>query len=127
MRNENSCRWRNWSRKLTIVRALNLRGDVIAKFNTNVDFLNRTETIDFSASSAPDVVIDAAAKVGGIGANNAFPVEFLMNNVRIQSNLMEAAHCCSDVEKFVFLGSSCIYPTRLCSTDQGRAFADWSP
>ena len=53
--------------------------------------------------------VDAAAKVGDIGANNAFPVEFLADNVRIQSNLMEAAHA-ADVEKFIFLGSSCIYP-----------------
>ena len=48
-------------------------------------------------------------RLGGIGANNAFPVEFLSDNVRIQSNLMEAAHA-ADVEKFIFLGSSCIYP-----------------
>jgi GDP-L-fucose synthase len=53
--------------------------------------------------------VDAAAKVGGIGANNAYPVEFLADNLRIQSNLMEAAHA-ADVEKFIFLGSSCIYP-----------------
>jgi GDP-L-fucose synthase len=55
------------------------------------------------------LIVDAAAKVGGIGANNTFPVEFLSDNVRIQSNLMEAAHA-ADVEKFIFLGSSCIYP-----------------
>ena len=53
--------------------------------------------------------MDAAAKVGGIGANNSFPVEFLADNLRIQNNLMEAAHA-ADVEKFIFLGSSCIYP-----------------
>jgi GDP-L-fucose synthase len=57
----------------------------------------------------PSLVIDAAAKVGGIGANNSSPVEFLTDNIRIQNNLMEAAHAAS-VEKFVFLGSSCIYP-----------------
>jgi GDP-L-fucose synthase len=55
------------------------------------------------------MVIDAAALVGGIGANNSYPVEFLNNNLRIQSNIMEA---CFDakVPRFIFLGSSCIYP-----------------
>jgi GDP-L-fucose synthase len=55
------------------------------------------------------VIIDAAAVAGGIGANNAYPVEFLSRNLQIQSNLMDAAHA-ADVERFVFLGSSCIYP-----------------
>jgi GDP-L-fucose synthase len=55
------------------------------------------------------VIIDAAAKVGGIGGNNSFPVEFLTQNLQIQSNLMDAAHA-AKTEKFVFLGSSCIYP-----------------
>jgi GDP-L-fucose synthase len=55
------------------------------------------------------MVIDAAARVGGIGANNAFPVEFLTDNIRIQSNLMDAAHD-AKVGRFIFLGSSCIYP-----------------
>jgi GDP-L-fucose synthase len=63
----------------------------------------------FIKANRPSLVIDAAAKVGGIGANNSLPVEFLSDNLRIQSNLMEAAHAAS-VEKFVFLGSSCIYP-----------------
>lgn len=53
--------------------------------------------------------MDAAAKVGGIGANNSFPVEFLGDNLTIQGNLMRAGHK-ANVEKFVFLGSSCIYP-----------------
>jgi GDP-L-fucose synthase len=54
-------------------------------------------------------VIDAAAKVGGIAANNTFPVEFLLENLTIQANLMRAAHE-ANVKRFVFLGSSCIYP-----------------
>jgi GDP-L-fucose synthase len=66
-------------------------------------------TEDFIATAKPSLIIDAAAKVGGIGANNSFPVEFLADNLRIQSNLMEAAHA-ANVEKFIFLGSSCIYP-----------------
>ena len=74
-----------------------------------VDLLDSKATIDFLTATKPDLVIDAAAKVGGIGANNSFPVEFLNDNLRIQSNLMEAAHK-ADVARFVFLGSSCIYP-----------------
>ncbi len=57
----------------------------------------------------PTCIIDAAAKVGGIKFNNDFPVDFLLENLEIQNNLMRAAHQ-FDVEKFVFLGSSCIYP-----------------
>jgi GDP-L-fucose synthase len=74
-----------------------------------VDLLDGKATTDFIRGAKPDLVIDAAAKVGGIGANNSFPVEFLNDNLRIQSNLMEAAHL-AKVERFVFLGSSCIYP-----------------
>ena len=83
--------------------------EVIPVNRTVVDLLDRAATFDFLASVKPTLVIDAAAKVGGIGANNSFPVEFLADNLRIQSNLMEAAHA-ADVEKFIFLGSSCIYP-----------------
>jgi GDP-L-fucose synthase len=74
-----------------------------------VDLLDSKATTEFLTATKPDLVIDAAAKVGGIGANNSFPVEFLNDNLRIQSNLMEAAHK-ADVARFVFLGSSCIYP-----------------
>jgi GDP-L-fucose synthase len=93
-----------------IVRAYVAAGHEVIPVNRKVvDLLDRDATFDFIASVKPALVIDAAAKVGGIGANNAFPVEFLADNVRIQNNLMEAAHA-SNVEKFIFLGSSCIYP-----------------
>jgi len=93
-----------------IVRAYQATGaDVIAVNRKVVDLLDRDATKAFLKSVKPSLVVDAAAKVGGIGANNAYPVEFLSDNVRIQSNLMEAAHA-ADVEKFIFLGSSCIYP-----------------
>jgi GDP-L-fucose synthase len=74
-----------------------------------VDLLDLGATKKFIANVRPSMIIDAAARVGGIGGNSAFPVEFLSDNVRIQTNLMEAAHL-SQVEKFIFLGSSCIYP-----------------
>ena len=62
--------------------------------------MDREATIAFLKKAKPAIVVDAAAKVGGIGANNAFPVEFLADNLRIQSNLMEAAHA-ADVEKLI--------------------------
>ena len=93
-----------------IVRAYEATGaEVIALSRKVVDLLDRDATIAFLKTAKPTLVVDAAAKVGGIGANNTYPVEFLSDNVRIQSNLMEAAHA-ADVEKFIFLGSSCIYP-----------------
>lgn len=93
-----------------IVRAYQAAGhEVIPVSRKVVDLLDRDATFNFIKGVKPSLIVDAAAKVGGIGANNAFPVEFLADNVRIQSNLMEAAHA-ADVEKFIFLGSSCIYP-----------------
>ena len=93
-----------------IVRAYQKAGDeVIPVSRKVVDLLDRDATFAFIKDVKPSLIVDAAAKVGGIGANNTFPVEFLSDNVRIQSNLMEAAHA-ADVEKFIFLGSSCIYP-----------------
>jgi GDP-L-fucose synthase len=93
-----------------IVRAYEKSGERVIGINRSVcDLLDREATIAFLKKTKPKLVVDAAAKVGGIGANLAYPVEFLVDNVRIQSNLMEAAHA-ADVEKFIFLGSSCIYP-----------------
>ena len=93
-----------------IVRAYQAAGhEVIPVSRKVVDLLDRDATFNFIKDVKPSLIVDAAAKVGGIGANNAFPVEFLADNVRIQSNLMEAAHA-ANVEKFIFLGSSCIYP-----------------
>ena len=60
-------------------------------------------------SERPDDVILAAAKVGGIHANNTYPAEFIYQNLQIQSNVIHAAHL-NDVQKLLFLGSSCIYP-----------------
>lgn len=90
--------------------AFSAQGHQVIGLNRSVvDLLDALATRQFLTSTKPDLVIDAAAKVGGIGANNAFPVEFLADNITIQGNLMNAAHA-AGVEKFVFLGSSCIYP-----------------
>jgi GDP-L-fucose synthase len=75
-----------------------------------VDLMCLDETISFFQDTKPSLVIAAAAKVGGINANNLFPVEFLIQNLTIQNNLMRASFE-SKVDKFIFLGSSCIYPT----------------
>ena len=68
-----------------------------------------TQTFDAVLEARPDVVIVAAAKVGGILANSTYPVDFLNDNLRIQTNLFEASHA-ADVDRLLFLGSSCIYP-----------------
>jgi GDP-L-fucose synthase len=83
--------------------------EVIPLNRSIVDLLDLKATRNFLKGKRPSLVIDAAAKVGGIGANNSKPVEFLSDNLRIQNNLMQAAFE-AEVEKFVFLGSSCIYP-----------------
>ena len=93
-----------------IVRELKrLNQDVIGISSKDVDLLDRSKTFEFINKIKPAAIIDSAAKVGGIGGNNSFPVEFLSQNLQIQSNLMDAAHA-AKVSKFVFLGSSCIYP-----------------
>jgi GDP-L-fucose synthase len=93
-----------------IIRNLNAKKvNVIGISSKDVDLLDRDSTFSFLKQTAPDVVIDAAARVGGIGANDNFPVDFLSDNLRIQTNLIDAAHN-AQVEKFIFLGSSCIYP-----------------
>jgi GDP-L-fucose synthase len=85
------------------------REDVIGINSKTVNLLDRQSTFEFISDIKPTAVIDAAAIVGGIGANNTFPVDFLSKNLQIQTNLMDASHN-ANVERFVFLGSSCIYP-----------------
>jgi len=93
-----------------IVRELKrLNQDVIGISSKDINLLDRDKTFAYIKNLNPTAIIDAAAKVGGIGGNNAFPVEFLTQNLQIQLNLMDAAHA-AKTEKFAFLGSSCIYP-----------------
>ena len=93
-----------------IFHLLETRGeDVIGIDSSIVDLLDRKRTFEYLKDIRPDLVIDSAAKVGGIGANNSLPVEFLSKNLQIQNNLMDASHE-AKVERFIFLGSSCIYP-----------------
>ena len=92
-------------------RALQKKGytNLIGKTSSELDLKNQLAVTNFFAKEKPAVVIDAAAKVGGILANNDFPFPFLMENMQIQNNLIDNA-LKSNVEKFIFLGSSCIYP-----------------
>src|SRR5690554_407872 len=92
-------------------RALLVEGfeNLIGKSSNELDLKNQESVNTFFYKEKPRVVIDAAARVGGILANSNFPYPFLMENLQIQNNLIDAA-LTKDVQKFIFLGSSCIYP-----------------
>jgi GDP-L-fucose synthase len=83
--------------------------NLIGKSSKELDLKDQQATAQFFKEEKPEVVIDAAAKVGGIWANNQYPYEFLMDNMLIQNNLISSS-LKNDVKKFIFLGSSCIYP-----------------
>ena len=83
--------------------------NLIGKSSKELDLKDQQATAQFFKEEKPEVVIDAAAKVGGIWANNQYPYEFLMDNMLIQNNLISNS-LKSDIKKFIFLGSSCIYP-----------------
>jgi len=94
-----------------ITRALERAGfaNLVKRTYAELDLVNSRAVSDFFNKEKPNVVVFAAAKVGGIKANNDFPVEFLIDNLRIQTNVIAAAHE-SGARKLLFLGSSCIYP-----------------
>jgi GDP-L-fucose synthase len=83
--------------------------NLIGKTSRELDLKNQQAVRDFFQTEKPEVVIDAAARVGGILANNEYPYQFLMENMQIQNNLIDTA-LQQGIEKFIFLGSSCIYP-----------------
>ena len=92
-------------------RALEAKGysTLVGRTSNELDLRDQKAVEEFIRIEKPVAIIDAAAKVGGIMANNTSPYEFLMDNMLIQNNLIRSAHE-NDVSKFIFLGSSCIYP-----------------
>ena len=94
-----------------IWRLLTKRGysNLIGAPSATLDLRNQEKVRNFLSAEKPDIIIDAAAKVGGILANNDFPYQFLMDNMLIQNNLINTAFELG-INKFIFLGSSCIYP-----------------
>jgi GDP-L-fucose synthase len=94
-----------------IWRTLTAKGytNLIGASSTELDLRNQQAVRAYFAAEKPEIIIDAAAKVVGILANNDFPYQFIMENIQIQNNLIDTA-LQSGAEKFIFLGSSCIYP-----------------
>ena len=97
-----------------ICRQLQIRSNVeiITRARDELDLCDQRAVYEFMQSTKPDEVILAAAKVGGIHANNNYPAEFIYQNLQIQNNIIHAAHV-NDVQKLLFLGSSCIYPRQV--------------
>lgn len=97
-----------------ICRQLQKQSDVeiITRTRNELDLCDQSAVHEFMKSEKPDEVILAAAKVGGIHANNTYPAEFIYQNLQIQNNIIHAAHI-NDVQKLLFLGSSCIYPRQV--------------
>ena len=94
-----------------IVRAIETEGNHnwIAQSRSELDLLDRKAVFEYVAKEKPDAIVIAAAKVGGIHANSTYPVEFLSENLQIETNLMDAAHT-AEIPRLLFLGSSCVYP-----------------
>ena len=94
-----------------IWRVLSKKGytNLIGARSETLDLRNQEAVRDFITNQKPEIIIDAAAKVGGILANKDFPYQFLMENMQIQNNLISTAFELG-IDKFIFLGSSCIYP-----------------
>ncbi|TXD48986.1 MULTISPECIES: GDP-L-fucose synthase family protein [unclassified Polaribacter] len=92
-------------------RALEKKGytNLLGKASKELDLKDQKEVLNFLQKEKPEAIIDAAARVGGILANNDFPYQFLMENMQIQNSLIDSA-LKSGIDKFIFLGSSCIYP-----------------
>src|SRR6201997_718888 len=83
--------------------------NLLVRSRSELDLTDRAATFDFLLESRPQVIIDAAARVGGIMANKTYPVDFLSENLQIQVNLLDAA-VAARVPRLLFIGSSCIYP-----------------
>ena len=105
-----------------ICRQLAKQSDIITITRTReeLDLCNQAAVLQFMNNECPDEVILAAAKVGGIHANNTYPAEFIYQNLQIQNNVIHAAHL-NNLHKLLFLGSSCIYPKMATQPLQEKA------
>lgn len=83
--------------------------DLLVRTHAELDLTNQAAVLQFFKNERPTQIYLAAAKVGGIYANNTFPAQFIYENLMIQANVIHAAHCCN-IQNLLFLGSSCIYP-----------------
>jgi GDP-L-fucose synthase len=94
-----------------VVRAIEAGGkhSWVGKTRSELDLLDRQAVFDFLHREKPDALVIAAAKVGGILANKTYPVDFLSQNLQIETNLIDGAHA-AGIESLLFLGSSCVYP-----------------
>jgi GDP-L-fucose synthase len=94
-----------------LMRQLHAQGysNVVTRTHAELDLTNQAAVADFFAAEKPDYVILAAAKVGGIHANNTYPAEFIFSNLAIQTNVIHQSYL-AGVKRLLFLGSSCIYP-----------------
>jgi len=93
---------------------------LITKTHSELDLTNQQQVNEFMASEKPDQIYLAAAKVGGIHANNTYPADFIYQNLMIQANIIHAAHQ-NNIQKLLFLGSSCIYPKAVKQPMQEEA------
>ena len=109
-----------------IVRKLKNLGynNIVVKTSKEVNLINQQETNDFFKAEKPDYVFVAAAKVGGILANNTYRADFIYDNLMIECNVIKAAHDVA-VTKLMLLGSSCIYPKMSKQPIKGRILAEW--
>ncbi|QEP45136.1 GDP-L-fucose synthase [Ectothiorhodospiraceae bacterium BW-2] len=105
-----------------IVRQLQQRGftNLVTRSHNELDLTNQQAVNDFFATERPDYVILAAAKVGGIHANNTYPAEFIYQNLMIEANVIHAAYT-HQVKRLLFLGSTCIYPRAVQQPMQEQA------
>ena len=94
-----------------LIRRLEKSGynNIITRTRQQLDLLNQSEVQQFLATEKPDFIFIAAAKVGGIQANNTYRADFIYQNLMIETNLIHGAHL-ADIQRLLFLGSSCIYP-----------------
>ena len=97
-------------------------GNLLLRTHNELDLEAQKDVNEFFEREKPEYVFLAAARVGGLYANNTYPAEFIYNNLMIQNNVVHSAYLCG-VKKLVFLGSSCIYPRLAPPADEGRVSA----